>query len=317
MTAPAAVASALRGRVAVPDERGRRHRRRRALFAIRMLPVMALYLVFLVLPYLDLVRISFHRHGLLQPVAPGLTLGNYTKLFTDPFYARLTVFTIVLSAGVTLVTLVLGYPVAWRIVRARAGTKSLLIAMVLSPLFVNLVVRTYAWQVLLGETGVVNTWLQALGLIAHPLPLSRNVFGVAVGLVQITLPFMVLSLVSIMEMVPPGLIEAAEGLGAGWRRIFTEILWPLTLPGVTGGSVLVFCYCTSAFVTPQVLGGGQVATISTLIFEQFSFALNYPFGAVLVMLLLVVNFLVIGLQERLARDHGYLELHPASRQADS
>lgn len=274
-------------------------RRGQLQFAVQLLPLLLLYVGFLLLPYADLLRTSFYRYDSIALVVPVLTFANYLKALGDPFYLRIIGFTIALSAGVTVLTLALGYPVAWRIVHAGPRAKSVLVAVVLSPLLVNLVVRTYAWEVLLEDTGVLNKWLLGMGVIDHPLPLSRNLFSVVVGLTQITLPFMILSLMSIIETVRGELLEAADGLGSTPWRTFREIVWPLTLPGISAGSVLVFCYCTSAFVTPQVLGGGHVSTVSTLIYTQFSFAMNFPFGSALVFILLLINFPVIWLQHRL------------------
>jgi len=276
-------------------------RQGRLYFLLQILPLLVLFGAFLVVPYLNLLQTSFYRYDRISFVKAVFTLENYGKIFFDVFYFRILMWTIGIGIIVTLLTLLLGYPVAWRIARARPAMRSLLLAVVLSPLLVNLVVRTYAWQVLLAETGIVNTWLRNFGLISAPLPLSRNLFGVVLGLTQIALPFMVLSLISVISGIRDEIFEAAESLGSSPTRTFFEVLWPLTLPGVSAGCVLVFCYCTSSFITPQVLGGGRVATISTLIYQQFSFALNYPFGSALVFVLLAINLAVIALQNRLFR----------------
>lgn len=276
-------------------------RRGRLRFALQILPLLVLFGAFLVVPYLNLLQTSFYQYDKINFVRAVFTWQNYGKIFFDVFYFRILLWTIGIGIIVTLFTLLLGYPVAWRIARAGPAARGLLLAVVLSPLLVNLVVRTYAWQVLLAETGIINTWLLHLGVIAAPLPLSRNLFGVVLGLTQIALPFMVLSLLGVISGIRNEIFEAAESLGSSPVRTFREILWPLTLPGVSAGCVLVFCYCTSSFITPQVLGGGRVATISTLIYQQFSFALNYPFGSALVFVLLAINLAVIALQNRLFR----------------
>jgi putative spermidine/putrescine transport system permease protein len=246
--------------------------------------------------------VSFYRFDRIKIAVPDFTLDNYQRILTDGFYLRLTAWTILIAGAVTLVTLLLGYPMAWKIAKSGPRLKGLLLAIVLSPLLVNLVVRTYAWQVTLGDTGVLNSWLLAFGWIDQPLPMTSNLFAVVVGLAQITLPFMVLSLVSSMETMDPNLFEAAEGLGASPWRTFWQVGWPLTLPGVSAGSILVFSYCTSAFVTPAVLGGSRVATIATQIYQQFLFSLNWPLGSALVVLLLLVNGAAIMLLGRIGAD---------------
>ena len=159
--------------------------------------------------------------------------------------------------------------------------KSALIAIALSPLLINLVVRTYAWLVLLGDTGVINNWLRALGLIGGPLPLSGNLFSVVVGLVHICLPLMALSLLGVLERIDRTLEDAADSLGASRWRILRRIILPLSLPGIGAGSLLVFTFTISAFITPSLLGGNRVSTISTLIYEKFTFSANWPVGATL------------------------------------
>ena len=160
-------------------------------------------------------------------------------------------------------------------------------------------VRTYAWLVLLGDKGVINQTLIAIGLIGEPLPINRNFVSVALGLVHISLPLMVLSLISIMERMDHAVLEAGESLGASSFRILTRLHIPLALPGIGAGSLLVFCTVISAFVTPQLLGGNRFSTVSTVIFQKFTFSMNWPLGATLALILLALNGAVIAL-------HGYL-----------
>lgn len=266
-----------------------------------MLPLFLFYFLFLIIPYAYLLRMSFNVYNPMMLFNEAWSLRNYEKVLFDGFYFRIVLQTIGIGAAVTAVTLLLGYPLAWVIARASAGRKNLLLAIVLSPLLVNLVVRTYAWVVLLGDKGVINSWLMALGLVDSPLAIGKGTVMVVIGLAQVTLPMMVLSLVSVMEGLGNQLLEAAESLGSSPWRTFHRVVWPLTLPGVSAGSVLVFCFCTSAFITPAMLGAGKVSTVSTLIYEQFTFVLNWPLGSALVFVLLVMNFVAIFAQSRLFR----------------
>ena len=277
-------------------------RRRRGALLLYLAPVTLFYAVFLILPYLMVLRLSFFRFSSMRLYVPELTLANYAAIATDPFYLALMARTVGLGLLVTAMSLVLGYPLALTIVRSGPAMKSLLIAITLSPLLINLVVRTYAWLVLLGSTGVVNRWLQGLGVIGGPLPLGGNLFSVVVGLVHISLPLMALSLIGVLERMDPGLVDAAESLGASRARVLRRIILPLSLPGIGAGSLLVFSFAISAFITPALLGGNRVSTISTLIYEKFTFSANWPVGATLVVVLLVINVAVVVVHARLFRE---------------
>jgi putative spermidine/putrescine transport system permease protein len=262
-------------------------------------PVSLFYVGFLVVPYAMLLRLSLFRFSAMRLYIPELTLTNYIAIATDPFYLGLIARTLGLGLLVTVLTLLMGYPLALKIARSGPTLKSALIAITLSPLLINLIVRTYAWLVLLGDTGVINTWLKTTGLISGPLPLSGNTFAVVVGLVHISLPLMILSLIGVLERMDKALIDAADSLGASRARVLRRIVLPITMPGIGAGSLLVFTFTISAFITPSMLGGGRVSTVSTLIYEKFTFSANWPVGATLVAVLLLINLAVIALHGRL------------------
>ena len=264
-------------------------------------PVLLFYLGFLVLPYLVLLRLSFYRFSSMQMFIPTFTLANYAAVLGDPFYWGLIGRTLGLGLGVTAVTLLLGYPLALKIARAGPRLKPVLLAVTLSPLLINLVVRTYAWLVLLGDTGVINRGLMAAGLIHAPLPINGNLVSVTIGMVHIGLPLMVLSLVGVIERIDRALAEAASSLGASPARVAGRVTLPLSLPGIGSGCLLVFCFTISAFVTPAVLGGNRVATVSTMIYEKFTFSVNWPMGATLVVFLLAMTLAVVALHGRVFR----------------
>jgi putative spermidine/putrescine transport system permease protein len=279
------------------------HRRRRRLALVGYLaPVTLFYIGFLILPYLSLLELSFFRYSSAKLYIPQFTIDNYVAVLTDPFYWLLMLRTIGLGLLVTAITLLMGYPLALMIVRSPPRRKTLLIGIALSPLLINLVVRTYAWLVLLGDTGVINSWLKAMGLISLPLPINGNWVSVTIGLVHITLPLMVLSLVAVLENIDRRLAEAAVSLGATDTRVMRRIILPLSLPGIGSGSLLVFCFTISAFVTPALLGGNRVSTVSTMIYQKFTFSANWPVGATLVFILLAMNVAVIALHSRMFRE---------------
>ena len=280
---------------------GQRRRRRLALVGY-LAPVTLFYIGFLILPYLSLLELSFFRYSSAKLYIPQFTIDNYVVVLTDPFYWLLMLRTIGLGLLVTAITLLMGYPLALMIVRSPPKRKTLLIGIALSPLLINLVVRTYAWLVLLGDTGVINSWLKAMGLISLPLPINGNWVSVTIGLVHITLPLMVLSLVAVLENIDRRLAEAAVSLGATDTRVMRRIILPLSLPGIGSGSLLVFCFTISAFVTPALLGGNRVSTVSTMIYQKFTFSANWPVGATLVFILLAMNVAVIALHSRMFRE---------------
>ena len=275
--------------------------RRTGPLLVYLAPITLFYLVFLVLPYALVLRLSLFRFSPARLYVPDWTLANYASVLTDPFYLRLLARTVGLGAGVAGICLLLGFPLALRIARAGPGLKTMLLTITLSPLLVNLVVRTYAWLVLLGDSGIVNRWLQGLGLIGAPLPLGGSLFSVVVGLVHIGLPLMVLSLLGVLERIDPALLDAAGSLGASRARVLRRVVLPLSWPGIGAGSLLVFTFAVSAFITPSLLGGNRVSTVSTLIYEKFTSAANWPVGATLVAVLLAVNAAVIALHGRAFR----------------
>ena len=276
--------------------------RRRTELLLYLGPVTLFYAVFLVLPYAMVLRLSFFRFSSMRLYVPEFTMANYLTVVTDPFYLGLMARTVGLGLVVTVISLILGYPLALKIARSGPTMKSFLIAVTLSPLLINLLVRTYAWLVLLGDTGVVNNWLRAAGVISRPLPLGGNMFSVIVGLVHISLPLMALSLIGVLERIDASLVDAADSLGASRGRILRKIILPLSLPGIGAGSLLVFSFAISSFITPALLGGNRVSTISTLIYEKFTFSSNWPVGATLVVALLVINVAVVALHGRFFRE---------------
>ncbi|MBB3064331.1 ABC transporter permease [Limibacillus halophilus] len=275
-----------------PSAEGLRKPTRSQMSAL-LAPIATFYGLCLLAPYVYIFWLSLTRYSSSQLYVPDLGLQNYVSILTDNYYLGLLAQTVGLGIFVTVFSLLLGYPLAMRIVQGGKTTKSILLILTMTPLLVNIVVRTYAWLVLLGDNGVINKALDAVGLISEPLPINNNFFSVAIGLIHLSLPLMVISLVSVMEKLDASLIEAGESLGAGSLRTLVKIHIPLCLQGVGAGSLLVFCTVISAFVTPQLLGGNRFSTISTIIYQKFTFSMNWPVGSALVFVLLTLNFAVI------------------------
>lgn len=267
--------------------------RRQLAWIYLILPSMGVLLLFFVVPLLSLLWTSVHQYVPGKGVTDILTWGYYTKFLSDLYYIGILIKTILLGVGVTLATLLLGYPVAYFIARTNSSRKGIYLALIIFPLFLNIVVRSFAWIVILANRGLVNDFLIQLGLIETPLKMLYNYFGVVVGMTHVFLPFMVLAVATAIQNVDRSCEEAARSLGAGRARTFWSITLPLSMPGVLGGSLLVFLLSITAFVTPRLLGGVTVKVISNLIYQQFMFTGNWPFGAAIGFILLVVTLIII------------------------
>ncbi len=194
----------------------------------------------------------------------------------------------------TVVSLLLGYPLAYHLALTRSRWKPLLIVFILSPLLVGIVIRCYGWMILLADRGLINETLAQNGWITKPLPLMYNKFGVTIALVHVFLPFMVLSLTGVLKRIEPQLIEASQTLGASPRRAFFEVTLPLSLPGILAGSLLVFSLAISSFVVPILVGGFKVHVLPMVVYEQVLSVFDWPFGAANAFVLLVISVALIG-----------------------
>jgi ABC-type spermidine/putrescine transport system permease subunit I len=226
--------------------------------------------------------------------SPGFTLEHYAKLFGEPAYLRAFRNTTEISVWVTAIALLLGYPLAYlmRVVSPRA--RAVLVVLVLVPFWTSVLVRTFAWMVILGRRGLVNQVLMGWGVTERPLALIYNMLGVQIGMVHVLLPFMVLPLLSVMARIDESLVTAARSLGASPRQAFLRVFLPLSLPGVSAGCALVFLLAVGFYITPALLGGEGQVTFTTLIELVVRDLLDWNFGATLgVFLLTVVGALFV------------------------
>jgi putative spermidine/putrescine transport system permease protein len=231
--------------------------------------------------------------GSLEP--GGLTLDNFAALM-KPLYARVFLNTIWICAVTALCTLVLGYPIAYTLVRTKNPLiKSAILIIVVTPLFLGEVVRTYSWIVVLGNNGFINSVLLKIGFIEHPLQMMFTRFGVVTALVHVTLPIMVIMLAAAISHIDPDYERAAESLGAGPIRGFLTITLPLSIPGIIAGVTTAFAWTFSAFATPQLIGGGQVNMVSNLVYQLGFASFNFPFAASLSVAGLALTFAVLAL----------------------
>ena len=257
--------------------------------AALVLPAGLLVAALLIGPMLLLGRISLNRYDPNQLMVEALTPENYLRAVADPYYRNVMATTLVMALACTAITLALGFPAAYWLARMESRWKSLVTVMTLVPLLVGNVVRVAGWMGLLGNQGFVNMSLQGLGITSGPIKLLYTPGAVVIGTVAVVLPYMVLTLASVIEGIPRALEEAAANLGASAATVFRRVVWPLALPGVAAGCTLVFILCMNTFATAVLLGGAQFKMMAPAVYDQFSKGSNWPFGAALAFILLIAT----------------------------
>jgi spermidine/putrescine transport system permease protein len=257
-------------------------RRHPALAAwLLLLPALAWLLFFFVLPLMIVVVYSFLERGTYGGVEWTFTLGNFQRVF-DPLYLSTFFRSVRIALTTTLFCLLFGFPLAYFIASRPARLRNTLLLALMIPFWTNFLIRTYAWLTLLRtNTGLINVSLMSLGIIKDPLPIFGNDFAIVLGLVYGWLPDMVLPIYVALERLDESLLEAAGDLYASGSNVFRRVIWPLSLPGVVAGSMLVFIPSLGAFVTPAILGAAKSLMIGNIISNQFLAAHDWPFGAAL------------------------------------
>jgi ABC-type spermidine/putrescine transport system permease subunit I len=256
-------------------------------------PTLLLIAVLMLFPTAILVSYSFNPYdgGAVQA---GVTLAHYVRAFTTPLYQETLIRTVWIAAAVTAIDFVLGFPLAYAAVRKGGLAGKLIVVATLAPLTIDLVVRSFGWFILLNGSGVINSTLVELGLVsAENTPqLLFNETGIIIGLSHVMLPFMVFPIINVMHTIPRELEEAARNLGANRVTVFTRVLVPLALPGISAGVLITFVVSLASYVTPALLGGG-VRVIPVVITETFTSTSNWPFASALSMILVGVALVVI------------------------
>jgi putative spermidine/putrescine transport system permease protein len=221
-----------------------------------------------------------------------VTVANYIKFFTDPYYTSILATTVRVAVTVTVICLILGFPLAYVVARTQSRFKNLLIISIILPLFVGNAVRAAGWMTIFGSKGAVNASLMGLGLIDRPLEIMFTEKAVIIGIIAVNLPFMVLTLQSVIEGVDRAVEEAAFSLGATPGVMFRRVLWPLALPGILAGTILTFILAMNAYATPFLLGGPLFKMMAPLVYNQFTQQANWPFGAAIAFILMTVTLLL-------------------------
>lgn len=273
-----------------------RHRRRGQQVLLGLsAPALLTLMVVVFLPVFWLSSLSLlDRSG-------SLTAENYARIFQSELYLGTFVVTFQISVAVTLLCALLGYPLSYWMARLPPGRAAICMVFVLVPFWTSVLVRTYAWLVLLQRRGLINTWGIELGLWTDPLPLVHNLAGTLIGMVHIMLPFMVLPLFNSMRAIDGDCLKAAASLGASPARAFWTVFFPLSLPGLFAGALLVFVICLGFYVTPAVLGGGKVIMVSNQIANDIELFFNWGAASSLGVVLLVSTLLLLWLASRLMR----------------
>jgi putative spermidine/putrescine transport system permease protein len=255
-----------------------------------LLPACALVTVFLLMPLLLLFRYSLNRFVPGEFMVDALTLENYEKFVDDPYYRGILQTTLVMSAVVTAACLLLGFPLATLLVRLNARWKPVVLLLIILPLFVGNAVRAAGWMVVLGQKGLLNTLLQAAGLPVATLMYTP--VGVFIGIVSVNLPFVVLTLQSVLEGQDASVREAALGLGAGPAGTFRLVTLPLARAGVIAAATLCFILSMNAYATPILLGGPRFQMMAPMVATQVLDQSNWPFGAAVAFVLIAVTLVL-------------------------
>ncbi len=283
--------------VAVPPARtGRQRPRPRPAGIVLLFLPGGLVLVSLLATCAILLRYSFNRWDPAQTMVPAWTLANYVRLGTDPVVARALMTTLRVSLVVTVVCLVLGYPVAYGI--ARSPRRHLLTFLLITPMLMDVLIRAYGWIVMLGQDGIINTLMTGVGLWVAPRRLVFTEFSVVLEMIHELIPFTVLPIANVLERIDPRLTEAAMNLRAGPARGFLHVTLPLSLPGIVAGTLLTFALAMSAFVAPLVLGGGNVMTLTMLMRQSMFTTLDWPLGSAESILLVAVVLAMLTIYRR-------------------
>ena len=251
------------------------------------LPASLALLFFFILPMVYILIRTLTENG----------TADFTEFFTDPFYLDILWTTIRVSLVSTAVSLLLGYPTAYYMARTTSRLKQAMVIVILFPFLVSAVVRSYGWMVILGTNGLLNQLLLGLGLISEPLKLLNTEAAVIIGMIHLLIPYMILSLVGVLQSIDPNVEYAAYSLGASPMTTFRTVVFPLSTPGIISGCVLVFTMSMTSYVTPKLLGGSKFRMMATMVVQEIN--VNFDWGAasaisyILLAVILAVQVVVV------------------------
>ena len=251
---------------------------------------MALFGAMLVIPLIMTAMLSFNSFEYNSGIKTDFGLHNYVTVLSDSYYYEIFWRTFRYGIIVTLLTVIIGVPEAYFLSRLGPTWRALSLVAIIGPLLISVVVRTLGWVILMGNNGLVNNGLTAVGL--PPMAFTYSETGVIIALVHVMMPFMIVSVWAALQKIDPATENAASSLGASRFTVFFRVVLPQTIPGILSGSLIVFSLTTSAFATPTIIGGRRLKVASTTIYDEFLNTLDWPLGATIA-LLLVVGILVV------------------------
>jgi putative spermidine/putrescine transport system permease protein len=246
----------------------------------------------LLIPLAILFRYSLNQFVPAKFMVDALTIENYVRFFTDVYYTAVLTRTVRIALITTIICLAMGFPLAYVLARTRTRYKNVLIMLVVLPLFVGNAVRAAGWMVAFGNKGVINAGLMGIGAISTPIEIMFTEFAVVVGITAVNLPFMVLTLQSIIEGIDRSVEEAAFNLGATPWQMARRVLFPLAMPGILAGTILTFILAMNAYATPVLLGGPRFQMMGPLVYGQFVQQNNWPFGGAIAFILMTATLIL-------------------------
>lgn len=263
-----------------------------------VLPII-FYVTFLIaLPILYIAVISFFKSDSYGGMLHTITFQNYTELF-DIVYLKIFIQSAFIAILTTFICLLIAYPFVIAVSHKSKKVQQILMTLVMVPFLTNSLIRMYGWIVLLRKSGVINQLLLGFNIIDQPLSLMYNMFGIIIGMVYTLLPFMILPLYSSVSTIDKSLLEASSDLGANKWRIFKNIILPQTVPGLFNGSLMVFTPALGYFFIVDILGGGKLMILGNLIKNQFLTARNWPFGAAISVVLIIISYILIEIYKKI------------------
>jgi spermidine/putrescine transport system permease protein len=272
------------------------------------IPITTWILIFVIVPLAVVLQYSLFFKVGSEIDKTVTTLDNFIQFFTNPIYIPIFLKTLFYALIVSLIGVLLGYPLAYLVSRKIKRFRNQFYLLILVPLWVSYLVRIIAWQTILGRTGVINTVLQALGIVNEPVSwLIYSPFAVVITLVHITLPFVFIPIFNSLEKIPKNLIAAASDLGANGFRRFIHVIFPLSIPGVLNGFTMAFVIALGDYIVPKQLGGTTMTMFGSLISDQFGQAYNWPLGSALGFILFTVAVVILMISTKLSNSGGYIE----------
>lgn len=257
-----------------------------------MLPGLLFLTLFMLLPIIHTIGSTFFQEG-------QFTFEGYLHFLRDRYYVDILLTTMQVSLVTTMACIVVGFPVAYHISMLSPRKKGVLLALAIFPLLTSSVVRSFSWIIILGKNGLLNSWLVGLGLIDQPLEILYTPTAVMIGLIHLFLPLLIISLVGVMENIDPDLVKAAESLGSSRFTVFRKVIFPLSIPGLILGSILIFVGSMTAYTTPTVLGGKK-RVIATFLYQNAITLNDWNSASVIATIMIVITLLVIGLMTKMS-----------------